>query len=360
LQRCGIVPAEVGAYLLHLLGFPGGTAHLDTCNAEVHKARTLQTLQQLTITSSRPGPLILAVENLHWIDPFSAEYLRVLVEGLAGVPLLLLVTYRPGYRPPWMAHSYATQLVLSPLGSAGSREVIQGALGTTPVAEPLVKTVLAKAEGNPFFLEELVQVLVEQGAQAAPHIPETVWAVLAERIDPLPSVAKWVLQVAAVIGRHVPEALLEALATGSKAALQEGLRALVSAELLCAMHRTSPLHYTFKHALTQEVVYQSLLQSTRQALHHRVVQVLAAQFPEIVETQPEVLAHHVTKAGMNGASHGLLATRRRTSVAAYSTCSRDHSRESSARRTWLLTPLLKNGSGSAVATQQTSPLQKHY
>ena len=174
--------------------------------------QTFATLHQLLLQESQRQPLVVVVENLHWIDPTSQEYLAEVVERLPSVPLLLLVTFRPGYRPSWMEKSYATQFALPRLSPADSRRVVQAVLHPAPVPEPLLQEILAKAAGNPLFLEELAWTVREQGdLRLPPEMPTTVHAVLAARIDQLPPAAKQVLQTAAVIGTEVRMSLLQAI-----------------------------------------------------------------------------------------------------------------------------------------------------
>jgi class 3 adenylate cyclase/DNA-binding winged helix-turn-helix (wHTH) protein len=163
LREVGVAPEEAAVYLLALLGVETGTAELAALAPEVRKARTFATLVQCCIHGSQPCPLILAVEDLHWSDAISAEWLTALVERVGNVPLLVLGTYRPGYRPGWLEKSYATQVALQPLSPRDSRRMVQALLPMTQRPAVLERAILAKADGNPFFLEELVQTAMEQG-----------------------------------------------------------------------------------------------------------------------------------------------------------------------------------------------------
>jgi class 3 adenylate cyclase/DNA-binding winged helix-turn-helix (wHTH) protein/tetratricopeptide (TPR) repeat protein len=275
LREVGMVPEEWAPYFLQLLGLEPGAEPLAQFSPQEIKARTFEALVQLSILSSRQRPLVLEVEDLHWIDATSEEWLAALVEHVVGVPILLLVSYRPGYQTRWMDKSYTTQLTLRPLTPSDSRQVLQAVLHTEPVSETLVQTILAKADGNPFFLEELAQMVVEQGEQALSlGIPDTVQAVLAARIDRLPPVEKHILQIAAVIGTEVPVPLLHAVAELPEEALHHGLAHLQATEFLYETSLASEDVYTFKHALTHEVAYSSLLLSRRRALHTRIVEAL--------------------------------------------------------------------------------------
>jgi predicted ATPase len=167
----------------------------------------------MQLHASHQRPLLLEVEDMHWIDPTSEEWLMALAERLAGTPLLLLLSYRAGYQPAWMGKSYATQLALQRLTADDSRRIVQPVLQARSVSADLVQAIVAKGEGNPFFLEELAQAVVEQGDEHPTLVlPETVQAVLATRLDRLPPEAKALLQVAAVVGRcRVPSCRLSRL-----------------------------------------------------------------------------------------------------------------------------------------------------
>jgi DNA-binding winged helix-turn-helix (wHTH) protein/class 3 adenylate cyclase/predicted ATPase len=297
LQDVQMEPETWAPVLLHLLGVPAGEQALATLSPEVRKTRTVTVLTQMCLHGSRQRPLIVEIEDLHWIDASSNEWITTLVDRIAGIPLLLLVTYRPGYRPAWIDKSYTTQISLAPLTPPESLQVVQTILPTETLPTPLVPQLLAKADGNPFFLEELAQAVAEQGGDVpATTVPDTVQAVLTARIDRLPTPAKSVLQAAAVIGKDIDLPLLQAIADVPDEALQHHLTSLQAAEFLYEAPTASTPVYMFKHALTQEVAYQSLLRRTRQQYHTRIAQALEAQFPEVVEQQPERLAQHYTGA----------------------------------------------------------------
>ena len=245
---------------------------------------------------SQRQPLVLAVENLHWVDSTSEEWLTALVEHLAGAAILLLVTHRPGYRPPWLAQSVATQMALPRLFPEDSRAVVQSVLQSTLLPEPLLQAMVTKAAGNPFFLEELTWAVMEQRPlSAVPGIPDTIQAVLAARIDRLPPAEKRLLQTAAVIGTEVAVPLLQAIAELPTEALHRDLAHLQAAEFLYETRLFPELVYTFKHALTHEVAYGSLLQERRRALHARIVEMLEALYPARIAEWVERLAHHALR-----------------------------------------------------------------
>ena len=282
LLRAVDLPPEASApYFLQLLGSPTTAEPLAQLTPEVIKERTFATLRQVHLRSSQQQPLLLVVENLHWIDPTSEAYLASLVEQLAGVPLLLLTTYRPGYHPLWMDKSYATQLTLPPLTWQESATMVRAVLPPERYTEALMQRVLARAEGNPLFLEELAHAVQEQdGLAADTPVPETIQAVLAARIDHLPPEAKHLLHTAAVLGTEVPVPLLAAIAELPEAVLHRSLTHLQAAEFLYETRLVPERVYTFKHALTHEVAYGSLLQERRRLLHARVVEILEALAPE--------------------------------------------------------------------------------
>ena len=300
LAEVGLAPDAGAPYLLHLLGVSAGTEGLAELSPQALKARTIEILVQLAVQGAHRRPLVLEVENLHWIDPSSEEVLGTLVEQLVGARILLLLTYRPGYRPPWIDKSYATQLALPRLAPRDSRRVLQAIVRTASVPEAMMQAILARAEGNPLFLEELAYTVVEQGgSHRSVGVPTTLQTVLASRIDRLPPEAKHLLQLAAVIGKDVAVPLLEAIAELSPVALQRGLAHLQGAELLYETTRVADRTVTFKHALIREAAYQSLLWSTRQEYHGRIAQELEERFPGTAESQPELVAHHYTEAGLS-------------------------------------------------------------
>ena len=296
LREIGLVPEDSAPYLLQLLGNSVTVEPLAPLSPEAIKEHTFATLRQLHLRSSQQQPLLLVVENLHWIDPTSEAYLASLVEQLAGVPLLLLTTYRPGYRPLWMDKSYATQLTLPPLTPQESATIVRAMLRPEQHTEALVQRVLARAEGNPLFLEELAHAVQEQDSLAADiPVPETIQAVLAARIDRLPPETKHLLHTAAVIGTEVPLPLLMTIAELPGTELHRSLAYLQAAEFLYE-RRLCPGHeYTFKHALTHEVAYGSLLQERRRILHAQIVDAIERLFPDCLADQVDRLAYHAIR-----------------------------------------------------------------
>lgn len=286
---------EGAPFLLHLLGFKDPADRLAGLSPESVRARTVETLRLLSVRGSHRQPLVLAVEDLHWIDRSSEEYLAELVESLAGVPLMLLATYRPGYRPPWLEKSYATQLPLGRLTATDSLSVVRSVLPEAGLADPLAKLILDRGEGNPFFLEELARAMGGQGsAGPALTVPETVHGVLTARIDRLAELPKRLLQTASVLGREFPRALLEAIWDGGS--IEPHLRELTHHEFLYECSGLEEPTYAFKHALTQEVAEATLLAGRRRELHRRAADALAAlHHDRLAELAPR-LAHHYLRA----------------------------------------------------------------
>jgi predicted ATPase len=298
LQGADLAPETTLPYLAHLMGLPLEDDHLTNLSAEARKARTFEAVRSLFLTSSQRQPLVLAVDNLHWIDPTSEALLASLVEGLAGASILVLATFRPGYHPFWLDKSYATQIALQPLGRDESLQVVRSVLRDTSLTQALEQQLLAKAEGNPFFLEELAYTLREQAGQAAVlTISDSIQAVIAARIDRLPSDQQRLLQAAAVIGKNISVSLLQTITALSEETLSRDIAHLQTTEFLSAAGGQPAPTYTFRHILIQETAYQSLPTGTRRQYHQRIADALADQFPGLTETQPATLAYHYTEAG---------------------------------------------------------------
>ena len=253
------------------------------------RQQTLEAVKRLLVRESQEQPLLLVFEDLHWIDTETQALLDSLVESLPTARLLLLVNYRPEYQHGWGSKTYYTQLRLDPLPPTSADEFLQFLLGDDPSLAPLKQLLVARTEGNPFFLEESVRALVETGVLTGTpgsyrlvqplqglQVPATVQAVLAARIDRLPPEEKRLLQTAAVVGTEVPFTLLQAIAEAPAEALHRGLAHLQAAEFLYETHLFPERAYTFKHALTHEVAYGGLLQERRRALHARIVEALEA------------------------------------------------------------------------------------
>ena len=296
LAAIGLETGDSVAYLLRFLGVKMDAERLDVLSPEAVQARTFETLRQLILRASRRQPLAVVVENLHWIDRASEEFLTSLVEVAPGAPVLLLFTYRPGYRPPWSDKSYATQIALQPLAPRDSLALVRSVVPAETVPDALAETILARAEGNPFFLEELVLAVAEGGPQAtSPAVPATVQDVLLARISRLSEEAKWTLQTAAVVGREVPLDLLRAVWSGP-GPLEPQLRELTRLEFLHGHGGLEEPVYFFKHALTRDVAYESLLPSRRRDLHAATGAALERLHAGRLEEIADRLAHHYARA----------------------------------------------------------------
>ena len=289
----GIDPSRGAPCLLHLLGIKGAAESLTTLSPETIKVRTFETLHALFLGGNRPGPLIMVIEDLQWIDRASEEYLGSLADRVVGGRIVLAATYRPGYRPPWINKSSATQIAIQPLAPQESLSVVRVAFGNEDVADPLARLILAKAEGNPFFLEELARAAREHGAAStALTAPDTVQEVLLARIDWLPPADRDLLQAAAVIGKDFSFEILRAVVGGPDDVIQEGLRHLQGAEFIHETGAMSQAEYTFKHALTHDVAYERLRVEQRRELHAKILGAIEALPPVRLAEHIERLAHH--------------------------------------------------------------------
>src|SRR5262245_46718297 len=272
------------------------------------RRRTLEVLKRVLLRESQVQPLLLVFEDLHWIDSETQAVLDMLVESLPPARVLLLVNYRPEYQHGWGSKTYYTQLRLDPLPEASADSLLQALLGNDPGLVPLTQLLIARTQGNPFFLEESVRALVETGVLVGERgayrlaqpldtlqVPATVQALLAARIDRLPPEEKRLLQTAAAIGTEVPWPLLQAIADTSDEALYHSLAQLQAAEFLYETSLFPERVYTFKHALTHEVAYGSLLQERRRALHARIVEALETLAGDRVDDQVERLAQHALR-----------------------------------------------------------------
>lgn len=293
LARAGANPEEALPYLLSLLGVREGTERLAELSAQALQARTFAILRQMILSAGQGRLVILEIEDLHWVDQASEEFLSYLVEGLAAARMLLVSTYRSGYRPPWIEKSYATQISLPRLAERESRQIVEAVLRRSTLAGALLETVLSKAEGNPFFLEELTRSVLESPDVS---VPDTIQGVLLARIDRLPEEHKRVLQTASVLGREFPLALLTAVRDGEES-LGPLLADLKRWEFLYEQPTAEEPLYFFKHALTQEAVYQTLLASRREALHAAAGRAFERLYADHLEDVYDRLAYHYSEAG---------------------------------------------------------------
>lgn len=304
LREVGLIPEEWAPYLLHLLGVQEATEPLSMLSPEAIKDRTFATLRQMSLQGSRRRLITFVVEDLHWIDKTSEACFAALVESLAGAPILFLTTYRPGYHPPWMEKSYATQIALHHLTPDDSLTMVRAILPPQKLSQALEHDILDRAEGNPFFLEELTRTIAENDEGLTDlTVPDSIQGTLMARIDRLPEVTKRLLQTASVLGREVPLRLLEAIWEGEASGrLDDHLRELQRLEFLYERIEAEAPVYVFRHALTQEVAYASLLTLRRQALHAAAGQTLESQYIERLEDVYERLAFHYARSAEAGKS----------------------------------------------------------
>ena len=296
----GTLPA-----LLGLLDASDEDLQWQALDPRQRRQRTLDAIKQLLLREARTQPLLVILEDLHWIDSETQAVLDSLVDSLPPARLLLLVNYRPEYEHRWGSKTAYTQLRLDPLPRETAFELLHDHLGEDNTIGPLKQILTERTEGNPFFLEESVRALIETKALVGERgayrlagvltdiqIPSTVQSILAARIDRLSPEDKHLLQSAAVIGKDVPFALLAALAEESEEDLRRGLARLQAAEFLYEVSLVPDLEYTFKHALTHEVAYGSLLQDRRRVLHRNIVAALERLYPGRLTEHTERLAHH--------------------------------------------------------------------
>jgi predicted ATPase len=274
------------------------------------RQRTQATLDAWLMEEAERQPLLAVWEDLHWMDPSTLEVLGLLIDHTATGRMLTVLTARPEFQPPWEPRGSLTVLTLRRLELVHVEAIVQGVTRGKALPAAILAQIVEKTDGVPLFVEELTKAIVESGMVRAVNgyyeltalagtieIPLTLQDSLMARLDRL-GAAKRVAQVGAVIGREFSPELLEAVTPHDRGTVQRLVDQLVAAELLFP-HESPQATYVFKHALIRDAAYQSLLRRTRQQYHQRIAQVLSERFPETVETQPEVLAHHFTEAGLS-------------------------------------------------------------
>ena len=273
------------------------------------KQHTLDTLTAWLAEEAERQPILVAWEDLHWADPTTLEMLDLVLEQTPTVPMLSVLTFRPEFSPPWSSRSHLTPITLNRLERLQVEALILHLAGGKVLPAAVVQHIVTKTDGVPLFVEELTKMLLESGLliEESDHytlagplasltIPATLQDSLMARLDQF-NHAKEVAQLGAVLGREFSYDMLYAISPQDKPTLQAGLTQLVAAELLYQRGRPPRARYIFKHALIQDAAYGSLLKSTRQQVHRQIAEVLERQFPDTVETQPELLAHHYSEAG---------------------------------------------------------------
>ena len=300
------VPAEHLPPLASLLSLPLASrdpfSHL---GPERQRERRLKALTALLQQLARHCPLVLVVEDLHWADPSTLQFLGLLLEQPGSPPLWGLLTARPEFTPPWRGHPRFQVLEVTALGAEATAALARGVARDRTLPAETVAQLVARTDGIPLFIEELTRMMLEQpraeGGAAGPppsSIPATLNELLLARLDQLPPQRKALVQLAATVGREFSHDLLRAISFLPEGELLTELEQLEQAGLLFRLGPPPDTTYAFKHALLQDAAYQSLLRGTRQQYHARLVQVLSEQFPEYEEDQPELLALHATRAGL--------------------------------------------------------------
>jgi predicted ATPase/class 3 adenylate cyclase len=280
----------------------------ETLDPPQRRQRTLEAIKRLLLRESQIQPLLLVVEDLHWIDSETQSFLDSLIESVPTTRLLLLVNYRPEYQHGWGSKTYYSQLRIDPLPPESAGELLQTLLGEDAKLQSLKQLLIERTEGNPFFLEESVRTLVEAKALVGERgnyrlaatiesiqVPATVQAVLAARIDRLAPEEKRLLQSAAVVGKDVPLALLQSIADQCEQGLSQAISQLQAAEFLYETSLFPEIEYTFKHALTHEIAYGSVLQERRRMLHARIVEAIERLYADRLTEHLELLSHHALR-----------------------------------------------------------------
>ncbi|MDW3688320.1 adenylate/guanylate cyclase domain-containing protein [Cupriavidus sp. CV2] len=298
------------AYLLYLFGITEPGSALSNMDTTIRRKRTFDAIANLLIRESLNQPLLLIFEDLQWLDSETTAFLNVFVDYVPDARIVLLVNYRPEHAHDWGAKRYYTQLHLEPLGPAEAQGLLTALLGDDHSLVSLKRLILEKTEGNPFFMEEVVQTLFEEGAllghpgcyrvEEAPallHIPTTVQGVLAARIDRLPFGHKELLQTLAVVGKDFPLTLVQHITALAQDKLRPLLSDLQAADFIYERPAYPEIEYAFKHALTQEVAGSSLLTERRCALHERTAQAIEKLFQSRLKDYCSELAHHYSHSG---------------------------------------------------------------
>jgi class 3 adenylate cyclase/predicted ATPase len=306
---------EVVPLFASLLSVPlDGRYAAPTLSSQQQKQQTLDALVAWMLEEAERQPVLVAWEDLHWADPSTLEMLELVLEQTPTVPMLHVLTFRPEFVPPWPSRSHLTPITLNRLERAQVEALITHLAGGKPLPAEVVQHIVAKTDGVPLYVEELTKMLLQSallredadhytltGPLGSVAIPDTLQDALMARLDQLHT-AKEVAQLGAVLGREFAYEMLQALSAQDEATVQAGLAQLVGAELLYQRGRPPRATYRFKHALIQDAAYASLLKSTRQRVHQQIVQLYETRFPEVVATQPEVVARHCTAAGQDEAA----------------------------------------------------------
>jgi class 3 adenylate cyclase/tetratricopeptide (TPR) repeat protein len=301
---------DAAAPMFEFLGVPDPERPAQRIDPDARQRQLFAIVKRMVEARSRREPAVLLLEDLHWFDRGSEAFLEVLVETATTTRTLLVLNFRPEYHAGWMQKPYYQQLPLQPLTAESVGEMLRDLLGTDPSLSNLADLIRERTGGTPFFIEEMVQALAEDGSLAGTRgsyqlthpmanlaLPATVQAVLAARIDRLADREKEMVQTAAVIGREVPDAILRQVAAVTGDELAAALRTLIAADFLYETALYPEPEYTFKHPLTQEVAYHSQLSNRRARLHASVAGALQALHPDKLDERAAVIAHHLEQAG---------------------------------------------------------------
>jgi class 3 adenylate cyclase/predicted ATPase len=304
-------PAEDVAFLADLLSLPASDRHqLPDFGPQRKKERTLEALIRQLEGLSRQQPVVMIFEDAHWMDPTSRELLDLTVERVRSLPVLLIITFRSEFQPPWIGQSQVTMLALNRLDRRDRTVLVEQIAGGKPLPEEVSEQIANRTDGVPLFVEELTKSVLESGVlREEGHryvldralqpfaIPTTLQDSLMARLDRLASV-RLVAQIGAAIGREFSYALLRAVSRLSEDELQAALGRLVASELVFQRGTPPDAVYSFKHVLVQDAAHGSLLRSSRQQLHAQIADALETHFPELMDSQPELLAQHYVEAGL--------------------------------------------------------------
>jgi predicted ATPase len=298
LTQVKLDPAENASLLAPLLDIPLLKERAPTLAPEELRRRQLAALNNWVMASAKTQPLVLAFEDLHWADPTTLDVLRGLAERGASVPLYIVATARPEFRPPWGMRSHHGTISLAPLDRAQVRDMVGELSARHALSHEVVDDVAARTGGVPLFVEEVTRLLLERGEQGgAQAIPPTLQQSLMARLDRL-GPAREVAQIGSVIGRGFSYKLLKAVSGMDDAPLEAALEKLSDADIVLVEGVLPESEYRFKHALIQDAAYENLLKSRRQVLHRRIAETLRDRFADRAAAEPEVLAHHFTQAGL--------------------------------------------------------------
>ena len=282
------------------------------------RERTFEAIRNLLIRESQNKPLVITIEDLHWMDKTSEEFLSYLIGSLANAHILLLLLYRPEYTPPWVSKTYYSQIRVDQLSTNTSAEMIQSMLDEGTVVSELKELILSRAAGNPLFMEEFTHTLLDNGSiQKKDHqyllrtkasdiqVPDTIEGIIAARMDRLEGNLKQTMQVASVIGRDFAYRILQTI-TGMREELKSYLINLEEMEFIYEKSLFPELEYIFKHALTQEVAYNSLLLKRRKDLHEKIGQAIEELYPARLEEFYEIVAYHYSRSENHDKAYGYL------------------------------------------------------